>query len=59
VSNADPEGVGHWSSETQHIGRCRQCSKSKKRSEVKWQCSSCKIHLCVKCFEVYHKELQQ
>lgn len=34
-------------------GRCRQCSKVKKISDVKWECTGCWVHLCVLCFEQY------
>ncbi|XP_033759441.1 piggyBac transposable element-derived protein 3-like [Pecten maximus] len=55
VSNKDLHGIGHWPKESVKRGRCKNCSKNRKRSDVKWECSGCAAHLCVKCFEEYHK----
>ena len=55
VSNIDPNGVGHWPQAAEKRGRCKQCTKNGDRSDVKWQCSGCKVHLCVTCFENFHK----
>ncbi|XP_060085362.1 piggyBac transposable element-derived protein 4-like [Ylistrum balloti] len=55
VSNVDPFGGGHWPKESEKKGRCRRCSKDKKRSDVKWECTGCGAHLCVFCFEKYHR----
>jgi hypothetical protein len=34
---------------------CKVCSKLKKRRETSYQCSTCKVSLCViPCFEIYH-----
>ncbi|MCG8074811.1 MAG: hypothetical protein JAY75_01030 [Candidatus Thiodiazotropha taylori] len=49
--------AGHFSSKGEKRGRCRQCSKDKRRRDVIWMCRQCNIHLCVDCFQPYHRDL--
>lgn len=56
--SVDPHGNGHFIRPSVK-GRCRQCSKSNVRREPRWICSSCKVNLCVACFEQYHTELSE
>ena len=37
--------------------RCKQCSKEKKRKEIKWCCAQCHVGLCPGvCFDKYHQK---
>jgi hypothetical protein len=57
--NTDPHGNSHFIEAATSKGRCKECFKNKLRSEPKWVCSSCKVHLCVGCFKPYHQRMLQ
>ena len=48
---------GHYPKNGEKRGRCRQCSKQKRRREVMNMCIHCNVHLCVDCFKPYHVDL--
>ena len=54
----DPTGNSHFIRSSDRKARCKQCSFNNLRREPKWICSSCKVHLCVDCFEPYHRRMQ-
>lgn len=52
-------GNAHWPTLFEKPGRCKQCSKEKRRHEQSVGCKQCGIRLCLKhnCFTKYHKDL--
>ena len=52
-------GHAHWPTLFEKPGRCKQCSKEKRRHEQSVGCKQCGIRLCLKhdCFTKYHKDL--
>lgn len=58
-STIDNCGNAHWPTLFEKIGRCKQCSKEKRRHEQSVGCKQCGIRLCLKhnCFTKYHKDL--
>lgn len=48
---------GHFPKKGDKKGRCRQCSKSKIRKEPVNMCAECNVHLCLDCFQPWHRDL--
>jgi hypothetical protein len=49
--------VRHFPKKGDKKGRCRQCSKSKIRKEPVNMCAECNVHLCLDCFQPWHRDL--
>ena len=52
--STDPQGLAHFPRAATK-GRCIQCRVRGRRSEPKWVCSGCGVHLCVQCFLPYRQ----
>ncbi|XP_052267419.1 piggyBac transposable element-derived protein 4-like [Dreissena polymorpha] len=49
--------AGHFPGHSEKRGRCRQCTKQKRRHECNVICLECNVHICVPCFKDWHVEL--
>ncbi|XP_045184371.2 piggyBac transposable element-derived protein 4-like [Mercenaria mercenaria] len=49
--------AGHFPSNGLKRGRCRQCSKRKRRHECFNMCLQCNVHVCVPCFKDWHTDI--
>jgi len=49
--------VGHFPTNSDKRGRCRQCSKTKRRHECMSKCLECNVHICIPCFKDWHMDL--
>lgn len=49
--------AGHFPKKAPKRGRCRQCSKQKLRREIVNMCSQCNVHLCIDCFQPWHRDM--
>jgi hypothetical protein len=58
-SNTDNCGNAHWPVKNEKRGRCKQCTKNKRRHEVFIKCSQCDVFLCVDndCFKKWHQNM--
>ena len=48
---------GHFPKKGAKKGRCRQCSKNNIRREPINMCVQCQVHLCIDCFQPWHRDL--
>jgi len=49
--------IEHWTVAGWHL-QCHVCAACHKRTATKFQCTTCKVGLCLHpCFRIYHSEL--
>ena len=46
--------VDHMPMREESRRRCIRCSSKKKEKRTRYQCSKCKVPLCLQCFPIYH-----